>query len=307
MARPMPAERGDPSPLEGGFTLLELLIVIVVLGVLAAIVLVAVGDTSARAAVAACRTDARDVAVAVRAYTVDNGAPPATVASLVGGPTPYLESVPASSYYSISTDGQGHVLVAAPPTSASLDWTDSRACTQAGAGSSAVTTTGPAATTTTPTTVVPTTTTAPTTTTTATTTTVAPTTTTTTTTIPGNGVTVRASAVTSGRVLSDALTIDNSSDVTSLTVTITVDATRGERYWSASSTYPRGSISATHSGSSTITYRFTLASRRTISAGSHGVLTAAFTLRAGAHPAAGDAWTVTSTAGGVTATVSGSF
>ena len=137
-----------------------------------------------------------------------------------------------------------------------------------------------------------------------TTTTVPPTTTTT---VPGNGVTVSASAVTSGRVLSDALTIDNSAELTSLAVTITVDASRGERYSSMTSSYPRGTVSTRHTGSATISYTFSLASRRTVPAGSRGVLTAEFTLRSGSHPASGDSWSVTSTAGGVTVTDSGTF
>ncbi len=53
---------------ERGFSLIELLVVIVVLGVLAGIVVFALGGTSSSASVAACQTDAQSVEQAVLDY-----------------------------------------------------------------------------------------------------------------------------------------------------------------------------------------------------------------------------------------------
>jgi prepilin-type N-terminal cleavage/methylation domain-containing protein len=55
-----------------GFTLIELMIVIVVLGILAGVVLFKVGSFRDEASVSACRTDARTLATANAAYVVAN-------------------------------------------------------------------------------------------------------------------------------------------------------------------------------------------------------------------------------------------
>ena len=58
---------------ESGFTLIELMIVIVILGVLAGIVIFAVGGITDNGNVAACKSDVKTVAVAVEAYKAKNG------------------------------------------------------------------------------------------------------------------------------------------------------------------------------------------------------------------------------------------
>ena len=66
-----------------GFTLVELLIVIVVLGVLAGIVALAAGSFRSSSVEAACAQDRRIVVSAVEAYKVrHSGAPPGTLADL---------------------------------------------------------------------------------------------------------------------------------------------------------------------------------------------------------------------------------
>jgi general secretion pathway protein G len=61
---------------ESGFTLVELLIVIVILGILTGIVVFAVGGFSDRGQSAACKTDKKTVEVALEAYRAKTGAYP---------------------------------------------------------------------------------------------------------------------------------------------------------------------------------------------------------------------------------------
>ncbi|HZQ79789.1 MAG TPA: prepilin-type N-terminal cleavage/methylation domain-containing protein, partial [Acidimicrobiia bacterium] len=53
---------------EGGFTLVELLVVIVILGILAAIVVFAVGGITDKGQTAACSTDKKAIQTAEEAY-----------------------------------------------------------------------------------------------------------------------------------------------------------------------------------------------------------------------------------------------
>jgi general secretion pathway protein G len=64
---------------ESGFTLIELMIVIVILGVLAGIVIFAVGGITDNGNVAACKSDVKTVDVAVEAYKAKNGNFPANL------------------------------------------------------------------------------------------------------------------------------------------------------------------------------------------------------------------------------------
>ena len=81
---------------ERGFTLVELLIVIVVLGILSAVVLFGVARFRSDATLAACKADLTTVAVAADAYDAQTGGFPADVAALVSGQ--YLKSTPAGTY-----------------------------------------------------------------------------------------------------------------------------------------------------------------------------------------------------------------
>ena len=69
---------------DSGFTLLELLIVMVILGVLAAIVVFAVGGMNHATAVSACRSDFKTVETAEGAYESQTGKPVTSVDQLVG-------------------------------------------------------------------------------------------------------------------------------------------------------------------------------------------------------------------------------
>jgi general secretion pathway protein G len=75
-------DKDDKNLLEQGFTLVELLIVVVILGILAGIVVFAVGNLTNNASSNACGTEADTVGTASEAYRAQNAAYP-TMAQLV--------------------------------------------------------------------------------------------------------------------------------------------------------------------------------------------------------------------------------
>jgi general secretion pathway protein G len=81
---------------ESAFTLLEVLIVIVVLGVLAAVVIFALGGVTGKTAVAACDSDGATVSSAISAFYANNpnttASPTLLIGSTDGGP--YIQSWP---------------------------------------------------------------------------------------------------------------------------------------------------------------------------------------------------------------------
>jgi endo-1,4-beta-xylanase len=101
--------------------------------------------------------------------------------------------------------------------------------------------------------------------------------------------------------------LSNTSPVTALTVTIVIQRTTGVSFSGQYNTVG-GQIQQSNSSTTTaVTYRFTLASGQTLSAGS-GRLFAAQTSGSGtAHPTSSDTFTVTATSGGATTTLSGHF
>src|SRR5436305_1847624 len=68
--------REDQNVLERGFTLVELLIVIVILGILAGIVVFAVGNLTSNAKTNACNTEKQTISTALEAYKANTGAYP---------------------------------------------------------------------------------------------------------------------------------------------------------------------------------------------------------------------------------------
>src|SRR5688572_29556531 len=96
-----------------GFTLTELLIVIVILGVLTGVVVVAVGAFTDRGETAACRADKKSVEVATEAYRAKFSAYPAGADSparqdvLVA--QQFLREKPNSPKYIITLNADGSV------------------------------------------------------------------------------------------------------------------------------------------------------------------------------------------------------
>jgi general secretion pathway protein G len=98
---------------DSGFTLTELLIVIVILGVLTGVVVFAVGAFTDRGEVAACKADLKTVQAALEAHRAQNNNYAADLPTLVTGG--YLKSVPPTGAYTITYTPSG-----TPPTSYTL-------------------------------------------------------------------------------------------------------------------------------------------------------------------------------------------
>ncbi len=77
-----------------GFTLLELLIVIVIIGILAVLIIPNLASGPARARDSQRKQDLRNIKTALEAYHVDNSSYPQTTDVLDDGSTPYMKSVP---------------------------------------------------------------------------------------------------------------------------------------------------------------------------------------------------------------------
>jgi len=92
---------------EGGFTLIELMIVIVILGILAGIVLFAVGGITDRGTTAACKTDLSTIQTGVEAYYAKNGAYPADLVPTLTDPAGGNQFLRWDSGFTGSTDETG--------------------------------------------------------------------------------------------------------------------------------------------------------------------------------------------------------
>ena len=90
-----------------GFTLVELLIVIVILGILATVTVFAVRGMTDKAKANTCAADRKSMEVAVEAFYADRGVYPTSTGTGVGGLTPdFLRAAPA---FNFTTNGSGGV------------------------------------------------------------------------------------------------------------------------------------------------------------------------------------------------------
>jgi prepilin-type N-terminal cleavage/methylation domain-containing protein len=119
---------------EAGFTLIELMIVIVILGVLAGIVIFAVGGITDNGNVAACKSDVKTVSVAVEAYKAKNGTYPTfldagvpSTVDVVHAPNQFLRPQPGLGTVTLANAPGGYTITYTP-ADGSLAVTGSTTC-----------------------------------------------------------------------------------------------------------------------------------------------------------------------------------
>lgn len=120
-----PSKSGNRKTLNSGFTLIELMVVLVIIGVLAALIVPNVLDRADDARVTAARTDIANLSQALKLYKLDNHRFPtaeqglqALVVKPASGPIPanwrpYLEKLPndpwANSYLYMNPGVKGEI------------------------------------------------------------------------------------------------------------------------------------------------------------------------------------------------------
>jgi prepilin-type N-terminal cleavage/methylation domain-containing protein len=104
---------------EAGFTLIELMIVIVILGVLAGIVIFAVGGITDNGNLAACKSDLKTVTVAVEAYQAKHGVgsyPANLDPTLTTGSDRFLRAQAGLTGNTLTNTSGGYVITYTPAT-----------------------------------------------------------------------------------------------------------------------------------------------------------------------------------------------
>jgi general secretion pathway protein G len=97
--------------LQKGFTLVELLVVIVILGILAAVVVFAVGGSTDKAQSSSCKAENAALSSAVEAYRASVGSYATNISQLTTGSNKFLRSTPtwytlgAGSALALTTEG----------------------------------------------------------------------------------------------------------------------------------------------------------------------------------------------------------
>jgi type II secretion system protein G len=90
----------DGDKRSAGFTLVELLVVVVILGILAAVVVFAVGGSTEKAQTSACGAERSSLETAIEAFRASEGSYPTEIDQLKNEPNKYLRSSPQ--WYQIS-------------------------------------------------------------------------------------------------------------------------------------------------------------------------------------------------------------
>jgi general secretion pathway protein G len=116
--------RRPPTGGAAGFTLVEVLLVVAILGILAGVVVVSVRNRVPQTQVAACRMSIKSLGTAIDAYEVDNGVLPGSLQNLStkGGEMnwngPYIQGTPKDPWgnpFSYSRDGNSYRIVSGGP------------------------------------------------------------------------------------------------------------------------------------------------------------------------------------------------
>ncbi|MFZ5943367.1 MAG: prepilin-type N-terminal cleavage/methylation domain-containing protein [Bacillota bacterium] len=95
-----------------GFTLVELLVVVVILGILATLAMQSIGDRSDDARKAKADADLRTLLSAIELYRVDTGAYPATLSGLTSALVPnYLKTLPNVTTYTVTSGEIDEIVV----------------------------------------------------------------------------------------------------------------------------------------------------------------------------------------------------
>ena len=107
----------------------------------------------------------------------------------------------------------------------------------------------------------------------------------------------------------ERLSITSSKAITAMTVTIKVAQTPGITINGQANSFPGGSLTqSSGAGGGVITFSYVLATGASIPANyPNGVVYAQYSGTGSPHPSSGDTWTVVSTAGGTTSTLTGTF
>lgn len=106
------------EPTDDGFTMIEILIVIVVLGILAAVVIFAVGGITGKTAVASCQADGATIETAMAAFENQNPTVTVTTSNLTGTAFggPYIQSWPSNlPHYKFTITSAGSLQVSTGP------------------------------------------------------------------------------------------------------------------------------------------------------------------------------------------------
>ena len=292
-----PAHSSVDKTADGGFTLIEIVVSIVLIGILAAVAVVGISRLTGKATAASCAASADAARTAVNAYLVNRTVYPTSMTELtasIAGVAPFLAVPPGASVSDRDLVTGGWTLTmsaSVPPTFTCLTTATTNTSVTASTTSTSTTSTSTTSTSTTSTTAV-----------------VAPTTVGTTATTAQNGVSATSRLGGDQRYYGEhVITLTNASSISDLTVTISIAQTPGLTYLGQYTTFWTGAMTGSHDTSpAAVSYTFSIVPGQTIVPGTW-TLGAQTGGTGTVHPTTGDTWRVTSTTPAGTTTLTGTF